>query len=246
MVLTEAAIGCDNRWDRGVTRMSTPGELVKVTATVLGLPAAYVASTYRVLRQAGLVTKGGRGPSAAKMTARDAAILLGGILGTGQIIKAANAVDQFLKRIPHNPPTPFKRLKIAGLSDLPTDHSFIDALAAIISVAAEGRLILGTPRDESPEWEKVTVTVENPPTVASITIKIDPTREAFVFAHYGLPEKYHPIRDWKLCWAQKHRQSAILKESRRVNTRIFLYLGAFLTGKPEPRLPGLETFEVAN
>jgi hypothetical protein len=215
--------------------MATPGELVKVVATVLGLPDAYVASTYRSLREAGLVTKGGRGPSAAKMTARDAATLLGGILGTGQIVDAANAVNQFLTRIPHSPPTPFKRVKIAGIADLQADHSFIDALEAIINVAAEGKLVRAVP----PKWNKVTVSVANPDTSATIIFTTDPMRGTIAHARYELPKRYDP-KDYE---ARRRRRDAILTESREVGTMIFLYLGALLAGKLDD-LPGLETFEV--
>jgi len=219
--------------------MATPGELVKVTATVLGLPEAYVASTYRMLREAGLVTKGGRGPSAAKMTARDAATLLGGILGTGQIVDAANAVGRFLnmRDLRHSPPTPFQRHKIAGLADLPAGHSFLDALEAIISVATAGKLIRIPPPAEW-EWDKVEVTVDNPATYARIHIRIDPTRGISASAGYELPKKHNPKEDWE---ARFRRSQSILRESRKVNTVIFLYLGALLAGKP---LPGLETLEV--
>src|SRR5690606_29464750 len=56
--------------------MATPGELIKAVADVLHVPEVTISSYYRSLREAGLVTKGGRGRSAAKMTAADAAHLL--------------------------------------------------------------------------------------------------------------------------------------------------------------------------
>src|SRR5262249_45073855 len=52
------------------------------------LPTATVTSYYRVLRQAGLVTKRGRGRSAAKMSAEDVAKLLITLMGADSLEEA--------------------------------------------------------------------------------------------------------------------------------------------------------------
>jgi hypothetical protein len=56
--------------------MATSGELIETVADILGISKATVTTYYRSLREAGLVAKSGRGPSAAQMAARDAALLL--------------------------------------------------------------------------------------------------------------------------------------------------------------------------
>lgn len=56
--------------------MATSGQLVKAVADSLNIPAATVALYDRILSEAGIRTKGGRGRSAAQMTTRDAANLL--------------------------------------------------------------------------------------------------------------------------------------------------------------------------
>ena len=56
--------------------MATPGMLVQVMADTLGISAPTVTQYDRVLSENGLRSKGGRGTSAAKVTAKDAANLL--------------------------------------------------------------------------------------------------------------------------------------------------------------------------
>jgi hypothetical protein len=56
--------------------MATPGMLVQVMAETLGIPAPTVTQFDRVLSENGLRSKSGRGTSAAKVTAKDAANLL--------------------------------------------------------------------------------------------------------------------------------------------------------------------------
>lgn len=56
--------------------MATLSQLVDVVAAVEGIDPERVTAIARAVREAGLVTTGGRGPSAAQMTERDAANLL--------------------------------------------------------------------------------------------------------------------------------------------------------------------------
>ena len=53
--------------------MATPGQLVNEIARLLGLPENAVVTPWRVLREAGIVTKGARGRNAAHTNATDAA-----------------------------------------------------------------------------------------------------------------------------------------------------------------------------
>src|SRR5215208_6268076 len=61
--------------------MATPGELITETARLLGLPENAILTPWRVLREAGAVSKGGRGKNAVHVTPADAANLLIAVCG---------------------------------------------------------------------------------------------------------------------------------------------------------------------
>lgn len=68
--------------------MATSGEMIAIVADALGEPTATVNSYYRMLREAGLVTKGGRGRSAPHMAAEDVAKLLITVMGSEKLDEA--------------------------------------------------------------------------------------------------------------------------------------------------------------
>ena len=123
--------------------MASPGELVAVMADSLGVSRATVAQYDRALAENGLRSSGGRGLSAAKVTAADAANLLIAIMGapiSGAPIKDAARTCKLYGalryRIGNRPKIPshevFKRL-----GDLPATHTFHKALVTLIDGAAE-------------------------------------------------------------------------------------------------------------
>ncbi len=123
--------------------MVSPGQFVLVLATVLGTPPATVELYDRVLLEANLRTKGGRGLSAARLAARDAANLLSALLATSQPKDAATAVALYAATRPRQPQSSKKAFMQAGipeLGNLPAEHSFIDALEALIASATDGSL----------------------------------------------------------------------------------------------------------
>lgn len=152
--------------------MATPGQLIKTVASVLGLEEVHVASHYRHLREAGLVAKAGRGTSAAKMTARDAAHLLLSIIGGNLAKDAAETVNNIgrleaasfpsneeLYRDTHNDRIDvcigkgsweLGPINIPRLPHLPGNHSPVDAVAALIEEAAEGSLVNAASSDPWP------------------------------------------------------------------------------------------------
>lgn len=75
--------------------MASPGQLVKAIAEVLGQPEVSVTQHDRNLVAAGLRTKGGRGNSAASMTARDATNLLIAVAGSSAIKDTVQTVREF-------------------------------------------------------------------------------------------------------------------------------------------------------
>jgi hypothetical protein len=99
--------------------MATPGQLVECVAAALNVPKATVVLYDRVLAEAGLRSKGGRGKSAAKVNAVDAANLLIAIAGSpASIGSAAEAVKQFsdLRYKKHGGPDQLTQLaELAGV-----------------------------------------------------------------------------------------------------------------------------------
>jgi hypothetical protein len=133
--------------------MATPGQLVRTMADVLGIPSATVAQYDRQLAEAGLRTTGGRGTSAAKVTAIDAANLLITILGSpvsGPSIKAATQTCETFGSLLVEPnfsdTHKFKQFGLSLLARVPKKHTFRDALATLIEGASHGeffRIISG-------------------------------------------------------------------------------------------------------
>lgn len=127
--------------------MATPGQLVQTMADVLGIPAATVGQYDRQLAEAGFRTVGGRGTSAAKATAIDAANLLITILGapvSGPSIKAAKQTCETFGTLSMRPnfsdTRKFKRFGLRSLAELPKKHTFRDAVAVLIEGASCGEL----------------------------------------------------------------------------------------------------------
>lgn len=146
--------------------MATPGELVSRLAEVLAVSEVTLGSYYRNLREAGLVTKGGRGRSAAQMTAKDAAHLLMAVGGSRFEKEAAAKIvaDYTTLELAHT----YRRtaipigekghlegdgiedssgqwimegLSFPRLQNLPPAHSFSDALAALIDAMVQNEFL---------------------------------------------------------------------------------------------------------
>jgi len=184
--------------------MATPGELIKTTASVLGLSEATATTYYRSLREAGLVTKGGRGPSAPNMTARDAAQLLIAAGGSRfekdtaeKIVRDFDRVQSFedAHRLftpdPANPKgqmiLPHGQIlgdgawvlddfSIPQLQALPARHSFGDALTATIEAAMANAFAAACGADGS---HSITVYVHGPEPHAGI--EIDLAGDKFIY-----------------------------------------------------------------
>src|SRR5262249_25584483 len=123
--------------------MATPGRLIEVMADALGVPAATITQYDRVLAENGLRSKGGRGLSAARVIADDAAHLLIAIMASpvsGAAIKDAAKVCRLFGALPNRRGRPGRDLQFRGyglsrLAELPTKHSFHDALTILIKGA---------------------------------------------------------------------------------------------------------------
>lgn len=156
--------------------MPSPGELQKKVAATLGVEDTEAATTWRVLREAGLVTKGGRGRSAAQVTPRDAATLIFAICGSTTIKDAPAYIARMdtsrgcghrvmdwaptgegkigSGKNPLSPAWELERLHINSVTGLPTAHSALDVLEGFLIWAGGLRYNID-PAEENPEPPKL-------------------------------------------------------------------------------------------
>lgn len=197
--------------------MATPGELVRTVAAALGIPEPTVTQHDRNLAAAGLRTTSGRGPSAAKVTARDAAHLLTAVLGSEQVKDSAATVIRY-KAAPLLDPGiiygfvdpeaggPIASLKAKALTSLPETHTFIDLLTTLIEMAAEGSL----------KGFQVQVRIGWPMTHAHVRM-FSIAGPAIVHVDYDGPGKWPPVQ-----------------RSATISDGPILHIGALLGGRVEP------------
>jgi hypothetical protein len=143
--------------------MATPGMLVKVIAEELGESVPTVTQHDRNLAIAGLRTMAGQGKAAARVTPIDSARLFASVLGSRHVKDGVDTVRRYSATLPNidGDEKPFHNTKIPGLADLPDNHSFIDALAAIIAAAAKGQLAPYLEPAYISEWLKVAMWTPN-------------------------------------------------------------------------------------
>jgi hypothetical protein len=123
--------------------MAIPPDLVRAVSVATGLPLATATDLDRRLAMAGLRSKGGRGPNAAKVTPLDAARLLTAIVASPQSNTAAEAVLRYSETRSdkaRSSPGLFDGLGLDDLTSLSAKHSFVEGLAAVIISAASGFL----------------------------------------------------------------------------------------------------------
>lgn len=129
--------------------MATPGELIHVLAKILGVSEPTVFQHDRNLVKAGYRRTGGRGRSAVKVDATDAANLLIAVVGTpisGPAVKDSVATFKSYSELQAVAPVtddlfarhPTTWKEIACLRELAPGHGFATALATIIRKIAEG------------------------------------------------------------------------------------------------------------
>jgi hypothetical protein len=235
----------------------TPGELVQVMGKVLGIPEATVAVHDRYLRAAGLRSKAGRGRGAARVTARDAARLLTAILGSGEVRHAVHSVKRYSETCPQRWASTkklFSKIGIAELAALPTDHSFVDALEAMLGSAATGSLaawLTAEAKRARRARVRIAPLIEVAPLIeiALLTpgtvgdIRIAGVKKGVTAAvRYALPDPWDkpgakkPSGDAIDAWAAKvkmRRTDADLKQYRRISARTILRVAQALSADQE-------------
>jgi hypothetical protein len=208
--------------------MATPGELVEVMATALGVPVPTVVVHDRNLVVAGLRSKGGRGRSAAHVNERDAAHLLTALLASAQVRDTVHSVKRYGKTrcLRRSSGTDgYKRSGIKELSQLPVDHSFVDALEALILAAGRGAV---------PKDAVIEVAALSPGTIGDIRIAGLANRST-VHGRYALPspwsDKKEPTEREIAAWEgkmKKEQTQTDLEQYRRVSARTIFKLGETL------------------
>lgn len=119
--------------------MARPGELAELIASEFLLDPKTVREQARALRDAGYMAKekGGRGPGT--MSVRDATNLLIAVAGTGKVRDSVLPVEQHgMTRTRQGKWTGVDTLP--ELSKLPRNHTFADAIEALIRSAMNGAL----------------------------------------------------------------------------------------------------------
>ena len=222
--------------------VASPGELVRKLSELLGIAERTIVLHDRNLVVAGLRSKGGRGNSAARMAARDAAHLLVAVLGSSHVKDSAETVRRYKETRFHNGASGgYDDSTIAALRNLPPDHSFVDAVEALIAAAADGSLETAMEVYVSEiEGEKIgyeaiiEITVQTPGLLGDISIR---GGGASGHGRYGLPNPYdqhqslHPPTEEVDAWKQKVKDYYVesdLTQYRKVTTKTILELGKIL------------------
>lgn len=141
-------------------------------------PEPTVTQHDRNLTIAGWRRKGGRGNSAAKVTARDAAFLLTAMLGSDKVKDSVETAARYADTIEHGERKkspgragPYAQLKVPALDALAPGHSFVDALEALITLAMDETF----DREIGADRNSCVVSVEWPRTVGRISVQ--PSRD---------------------------------------------------------------------
>jgi len=246
--------------------MATPTDLVKVIAATTGEDEATVAQHDRNLVIAGLRAKHGRGPSTYKPTARDGAVLLTSVRGSHRVRDGVATIRRYLQTQEHRahwaqhypadkqggmgPANVWEQYGIPELAALPPEHTFIDALTVLITLATEGRLNSELQYYGAQDLSCVRIMLFWPQTHARISMHSwrDPRDEK---SHKSVQADYQS-NEPPPAWIKECRQplpeeiagqSGIKPQSDRwseTNALPLLYIGALLAGKIDelPKIKG--------
>jgi hypothetical protein len=197
--------------------MATPGQLVQVTADVLGLSKATVVQYDRVLSEHGLRSKRGRGTSAAKVTSRDVANLLTAIGASSALGLSAKDAVEICKKFsaltsvgPAGARSEVSKVGLEGLASLPDGHSFREALSALIECAGQ-REFAGM--DDAAVWVQFSGPVPSAQIVVGSTL----------FGNYRDARKYKRT-------SRSDRAERGLVHTSSVSTPTIRALGALVSG----------------
>lgn len=118
--------------------MAIAGDLICAVSDLVGLTDQAVAWQYRLLREAGMVSKAGRGRSAARMTPGDAAALLIAVLGEmpDPADRRLGVWEEYAFARCEGEPFSLAGGYLPRLAALKKGHTLLQALEALIDDAA--------------------------------------------------------------------------------------------------------------
>ena len=223
--------------------MASPGELVWKVSELLGIPEPTIVQYDRNLVVAGLRSKSGRGTSAARMVPRDAAHLLVAVLGSDQVKNSAQTVRRYSEtRIYKAMSGGYQQSAVAGLINLPPNHSFVDALESLIAAATDGSLQYAMSEDiEEIAGEKlgflpiIEIIIQSPHPIAELWIR---GTEMDGHGHYALPDPWdqhvtlYPPAEEVEAWrrkTQRYHVTTDLTQSRHIIAKTILGIGEALS-----------------
>lgn len=173
--------------------MASSGDLIACLSEVLGVSENTVAYPLRRLREAGLISKGKRGRGGASITAEDSAAVLIACMSSSpskETIKAFHDIASTVNFTRHVPDdggaVQFPLIWVLGdaclpfLQELAPEHTFLDAISALIKEAVANNLeAIVSPFSSGLEsfkhrgHEPLTITVQGPHPMAAIKLAHD-------------------------------------------------------------------------
>ena len=112
--------------------MATSGILIDEASRLLGLPRNAVALPWRVLREAGEVSKAGRGPSAAKVMVSDAAKLLIAVCSEAPL-KSTLETFRLYGSMRSDVLAKSGDISLHSYPRLPCDHTLVEGISVLLS-----------------------------------------------------------------------------------------------------------------
>lgn len=214
--------------------MAKLSDLVPALANVLQLPERTVAVYARFLREARLLSTGGRGPGAANMTPDDCARLLIAIMVADQVKDAVAAVERFWSLPVEFLDTRETRPKAErkewmplpeGLFFLKEPKSFGETIAGLIDAARDGALGASLYQIAIPFLH---VQVERRLTTANVTLT--GSSDGLIPDKQLLVVRYAPAKNilHKLSEAAGHYEGGDAMVSFAVTQRTILALGELI------------------
>jgi hypothetical protein len=201
--------------------MAGPAQLVETISRATGVPLPTVVDIDRRLVKGNLRTKGGRGLHAAQMTPLDAARLLTAVLASAQANASAEAVERYAEtRVDRTRSSDklYATAKLADLSSLPAEHTFVDGLTSLIGSVASGALAKLLSKADGDHIPQIEVFAFTRATRGRIRIAGLPNR-------LTASVEYAPVR---VSLRSSSDASGDLEQSRRITARTILSVAQLL------------------
>ena len=216
--------------------MATPGELIETTANALDRSVGTVRVVDRVLSEAGLRTKSGRGTSAAKATARDAASLMIAMAGNPVLNHSAARSAETVRTLGTlrafgavGKRSLWKQVGLSELAALPVRHTALDFLSTLLDAVSSGRFEEAIP--ETKKRSKSEIGADDTVSIWDFTVHFS-HRVDLQFDYRLELEDERKVSD--IFWAMDQQESELkppstgLKVGATVTFKFFREVGALL------------------